>query len=479
MAQLAVVGAGYVGLVTAACLSEFGHQVTCIEVDEGRLSRLRSGDLPIHEPGLSELVSKHTLDGRLRFAGEYGPIAGAEFVFIAVPTPPRKDGAADTSHVLQAVNSLIPHARPGVVIVIKSTVPVGTGDQLAGLALVLEAGLEVVSNPEFLRQGTAVHDFMAPDRVVIGASSTHEAARVADLYASLEAPVVCVDRRSAELAKYTANALLATRISFMNEISHIAAAVHADVDDVARIVGLDRRIGPAFLQAGLGWGGSCFPKDVLALRWVAATSGCPAPILEAVYKTNELQREGAAELLLSAVRAIDDPVVAILGLAFKPNTDDVRGSPALSIARRLLKEGVIVRAHDPFAAVNAGRVLPDVDYRPEPYSALDGADALLLATEWEEYRGLDWVLVRETMRGKTVLDGRNALDALFLRELGFRYWSIGGGAHDNGNGNGHGNANGQAPKAHTNGGTPHANGNGVAPKIVANGTRPDILEAGV
>ena len=422
------------------------------------------------------MVSKNIVDGRLRFTGEYGRVAGAEFVFIAVPTPSRKDGAADTSHVLQSVNSLIPHARPGVVIVIKSTVPVGTGDQLAGLGLVLEAGLEVVSNPEFLRQGTAVHDFMAPDRVVIGASSAHEAARVAGLYASLEAPVVCVDRRSAELAKYAANALLATRISFMNEISHIAAAVHADVDDVARIVGLDRRIGPAFLQAGLGWGGSCFPKDVLALSSLAASNGCRTTILQAVHNVNELQREGAAELLLDAVRAIEDPVVAILGLAFKPNTDDVRGSPALAIAHLLLKEGVIVRAHDPFALVNASNVLPTVDYRPDAYSTLDGADALLLATEWEEYSALDWALVRETMRGKMVLDGRNALDAVSLRELGFLYWSIGRATHHNGNGNG--NGNGLVSKAHINGKIPHANGSGVGPKVGANGTRPGILEAG-
>jgi UDPglucose 6-dehydrogenase len=452
VAQLAIVGAGYVGLVTAACLTEIGHQVTCIEVDKAKLHRLRGGELPIHEPGLSEVVSKHTLHGRLRFTDEYAQVAGAEFVFIAVPTPSRKDGAADTSHVLQAVNSLTPHTRPGVVIVIKSTVPVGTGDQIAGLPLVLGAGLEVVSNPEFLRQGTAVHDFLKPDRVVIGASSRLAAARVARLYASLEVPIVAVDRRSAELAKYAANALLATRISFMNEISHIASAVHADVNEVARIVGMDRRIGPSFLRVGLGWGGSCFPKDLLALSSVATTNGCHTPILQAVYDVNELQREHAAELLLGAVRAIQNPVVGLLGLAFKPNTDDVRGSPALDIAQRLLKEGVTVRAHDPFALVNASHVLPGLDCRTDPYAALDGADALLLATEWEEYGTLDWVLVRETMRGKTVLDGRNALDGVLLAELGFRYLSFGRGQN---------------------------NGNDMVPDEHAIGIRPVIKEAGV
>jgi len=474
VAQLAVVGAGYVGLVTAACLAKLGHRVTCIEVDERKLLALRAGDLPIHEPGLAELVSEHIQDGRLQFTGDYAQISGAEFVFIAVPTPSREDGSANTSYVQQAVESLIPYARRAMVIVIKSTVPVGTTDGIAGLDGVLEAGLEVVSNPEFLRQGTAVHDFLQPDRVVIGASSPETAARVARLYSSVEAPIVAVDTRSAELAKYTANALLAARVSFMNEISHIAAAVEANVDDVARIVGMDRRIGPAFLRAGLGWGGSCFPKDVLALAAVANNNGCRTPILQAVYETNELQREHAAKLLLDAVRSIPGPIVAILGLAFKPNTDDVRGSPALGIAQHLLAEGVIVRAHDPFALVNASRVLPDVEYSEDAYSALDGADAILLATEWEEYYDLDWILVRESMRGKTVVDGRNALNGVLLSELGFRYRSFGRATHHNGNGSApHENAVdlppiGGATQAHANGAKPHENA--VAPPPGVSGT---------
>jgi UDPglucose 6-dehydrogenase len=453
VAHLAVVGAGYVGLVTAACLAELGHGVTCIEIDDRKLTELRAGGLPIHEAGLGELVREHAQHGRLQFTGDYARISGAEFVFIAVPTPSKEDGSANTSYVLQAVESLIPYARPAMVIVIKSTVPVGTADMIAGLAPVREAEVEVASNPEFLRQGTAVHDFLQPDRVVIGASSLQAAVDIARLYASLDAPIVAVDRRSAELAKYTANALLATRISFMNEISHIATAVEADVDDVARIVGMDRRIGPAFLRAGLGWGGSCFPKDVLALSSVAAKNGCDTPILQAVYETNELQRQRAAGLLLDAVRAIPDPVVAILGLSFKPNTDDVRGSPALGIAKLLLKEGVTVRAHDPFALANASRVFPDIDYRTDPYSALDGADALLLATEWREYGTLDWALVRETMRGKTVVDGRNALNGVLLTDLGFRYWSCGRATHANGNGT--------APHEDTTGAPPATSGAGV------------------
>jgi UDPglucose 6-dehydrogenase len=266
----------------------------------------------------------------------------------------------------------------------------------------------------------------------------------------------------------------------MNEVSHIAAAVHADVDDVARIVGLDRRIGPTFLKAGLGWGGSCFPKDVLALSSIAATTGCRTPILQAVYDVNELQREHAAELLLDAVRTIEDPIVAILGLAFKPNTDDVRGSPALAIAQRLLKEGVLVRAHDPFAIANARYILPEVAFAADPYSALEGADALLLATEWEEYGALDWVLVRETMRGKTVLDGRNALNGVFLGELGFRYSSFGRATRHNGIGFAHAiDANGVTPHASENGVAPKAHANGATPKAAANVTRPGIKEAGL
>jgi len=471
---VAVVGAGYVGLVTAACLSELGHRVTCIEVDETKVIALGAGDLPIHEPGLRELVWKNARDGHLQFTGDYERTRYAESVFIAVPTPSGDDGSADLSYVLQAMDSLVPHVQPGTIIVIKSTVPVGTGDGIARLQSVLNARIEVVSNPEFLRQGTAVHDFLHPDRVVIGAESAEAVERVARIYASLEAPIIAVDRRSAELAKYTANALLATRISFMNEISHIAAAVNADIDDVARIVGMDRRIGPAFLRSGLGWGGSCFPKDVLALSSAASSHGCYTPILQAVYEVNQLQGKHAAELLLEAISGIDDPIVAILGLAFKPNTDDVRGSPALGIAQQLVEEGIIVRAHDPFALVNAGLVLPDVEYREDAYSALDGADAVLLATEWEEYYDLDWILVRESMRGKTVVDGRNALNGVLLNELGFLYRSFGRAAQTNGNGS--------APHAgtidaSTLGGTMQTNGNGAAPYEAAFGSPPGVSEA--
>lgn len=425
MAKVAVIGAGYVGLVTASCLAHLGHSVVCLEVDERKLLDLKNGGNPIHEPGLDGLLAAGLSNGRLRFSDDYREIANVDFALIAVPTPPTGDGSADTSFVFEAVRSIIPNVRPELVLVVKSTVPVGTGDAIAELGEVREARLEVVSNPEFLRQGTAVRDFLSPDRVVIGAASLQGAVDVARLYSALNAPVVAVSRRSAELAKYTANALLATRISFMNEISHIASAVDADVADVARIVGMDPRIGPSFLKSGLGWGGSCFPKDILALSSIAQRYNCRTPILAAVYEINERQSDHATQEMLRAVHLVPDPVIAILGVAFKPDTDDVRGSPGLAVASRLLAAGVTVRAHDPFAAENASRVMPDVDYREHPYTAVEGADAVLLATEWREYLSLDWALVRETMRGNTIFDGRNALSGSSLAKLGFRYLSFG------------------------------------------------------
>ena len=277
MSRIGVIGAGYVGLVTAACLAELGHDVRCVEIDAARLTRLLNGKVPIHEAGLDSLMSRNTHDGRLSFTDKFEEaVVGADVAFIAVPTPPAADGTADTSHVFSALGAITEHALPGLIVVIKSTVPVGTGDTAAGIAAEARKQIEVVSNPEFLRQGTAVHDFMEPDRVVVGASSPVAAQKVSRLYAALEAPVVISNRRSAELAKYASNALLASRSSFMNEISSICEVSQADVVDVARIVGLDRRIGSQFLNAGLGWGGSCFPKDVLALKTFGEAARCAA-----------------------------------------------------------------------------------------------------------------------------------------------------------------------------------------------------------
>lgn len=426
MSRIGVIGAGYVGLVTAACLAELGHDVRCVEIEPARLTRLLNGKLPIHEAGLDSLMSRNTRDGRLSFTDKFEEaVVGADVVFIAVPTPPAADGTADTSHVFSALGAITEHALPGLVVVIKSTVPVGTGDTAAGI--VAEAGkqIEVVSNPEFLRQGTAVHDFMEPDRVVVGASSPGAAQKVSRLYAALEAPVVFSNRRSAELAKYASNALLASRISFMNEISSICEVSQADVVDVARIVGLDRRIGNQFLNAGLGWGGSCFPKDVLALKTFGEVVGRDPKILRAVYDVNFEQRHKAAARLIAAAAHRPEPTVAILGLAFKPETDDVRGSPALEIASMVAAQGIRVQVHDPVAVEKAREAAPRLMYAEGPEAAAMGAHALLLATEWREYLHLDWAVIKRAMSGSVIVDGRNALDGRYLQDLGFEYFSFG------------------------------------------------------
>lgn len=427
MSRISVIGAGYVGLVTGAGLAWLGHSVVLLESDRTRLARLANGHVPIHEPGLAELLANARDDGRLEFAGDYAAvIPSSDYAFLAVNTPAGPDGEADTRHVFAAVRMLLEHARPGLTVVTKSTVPVGTGDEIE--RLVLEAGLdgiEVVSNPEFLREGTAVDDFLHPDRIVVGTARPATAEAVAGLYEGLDAAVFVTSRRSAELAKYAANALLATRISFMNEIASISETVGADVEEVARVVGADSRIGPKFLQAGLGWGGSCFPKDLTALAATAARSGRKAAILEAVIEVNARQRERAVELLLDATGGRDGATVGVLGLAFKPHTDDLRGSPALAIIGRLLEDGVRVRAHDPQAMAHASLLLPTVTLSDEPYDVAEGADALLLATEWPEYLQLDWTRIRRAMRGRLLLDGRNVLHPTHLRALGFEYRSFG------------------------------------------------------
>ncbi len=429
MADVCVIGAGYVGLVTGAGLAELGHNVVLLETDPVRLDALKQHQLPIHEAGLDELVERYASRGRLSFSDSYADsIPHAEFVFIAVNTPAGPSGEADTTYVAAAVESLLEYASSNKIIVTKSTVPVGTGDVIAERVRDTGfQGIEVVSNPEFLREGTAVQDFLNPDRIVVGAGSRSAAARVAGLYSSLDAPVVICSRRSAELAKYAANALLATRISFMNEMSAICEAVDADIEQVARVVGFDRRIGSTYLSAGLGWGGSCFPKDLRALSRIATEHGVEPSILEATLSVNVRQRERIYRRLCEAIGPVNGttPAVAVFGLAFKPNTDDLRESPAIDIIKRLVASGIRVRAHDPVAVANARAVLPDVEYCDEPYDAVANVDAVFLATEWDEYRQLDWARIRELMQGHVVVDSRNALDGARLEQLGFRYISVG------------------------------------------------------
>ncbi len=428
MTTVSVIGAGYVGLVTGACLAELGHQVVGIECDRSRLAMLCSGELPIHEPGLDELFAKHRAFGRLCFTDDYAAaIPASSFAFIAVNTPARLDGRADTSFVLAAVRTVLEYARPGLTLVTKSTVPAGTGDEIERLVeLSGVPGVEVTANPEFLREGSAIADFLQPDRIVVGAEGAAAGTRVAQLFAGVQAPVLHCSRRTAELAKYASNALLATRISFMNEIEAICARAGAEVEDIARIVGADRRIGPAFLSAGLGWGGSCFPKDVRALIATAADHGEEGAILHAVLRVNRRQREAAFERLREAVSCRDGATVGVLGLAFKPGTDDIREAPALDVIGRLIEDGIRVRAHDPIAMPNAQRSLPHIGYFEDPYEVADGCDALLLATEWPEYLDLDWRTMRRRMRGAVIVDGRHALDVERLTALGFTCLSVGG-----------------------------------------------------
>ena len=424
-ATIGVIGAGYVGLVAAACFAELGHDVTCVDVDAPRVAMLRRGVLPLHEPGLVDLVRRH-LGRSLRFTTDaVAAVAGASFIFLCVPTPDRGDGSPDTCFLDRALAGLLPACAPGTTIVMKSTVPPGTGDLVAAAARHAGTrGVRVVANPEFLSQGTAVRDFLRPDRIVIGADDACAAAAVGRLYAPLEARVIYCSRRAAEMAKYAANALLATRISLMNEIAQVCDAMGVDVAEVAQIAGADRRIGSGHLRPGIGWGGSCLPKDLRALTATARTHACDHALLDAVAAQNEAQRRRVVQTLLGAASSPGGGRVCVLGLTFKPGTDDVRESPAIAIARELLRAGVDVVAHDPMDPAADGRC-DELGRVRDPYEAAHGADAVLVATDWALYAALDWRRMRAVMRGRTVVDGRNCLEPLRMRALGFTYVSFG------------------------------------------------------
>jgi UDPglucose 6-dehydrogenase len=424
MSEVCVAGGGYVGLVTAAGLARLGHRVRVVETNAARLLVLQAGGTPVAEPGLEGLVAEGVESGRLVFTGEYAEaVPDASFVLIAVNTPPGPSGETDLSFVRSAVASIAEYAPPGATLVMKSTAPPGTCDEIAeGLSA---RNVEVVSNPEFLRQSTAVADFFQPDRIVIGAEARYLALRVASLYEGIDTELVFTTRRSAELGKYAANAFLAARISLVNELAGICEAVGAEIDEVTGIVGGDARIGGGFLSAGLGWGGSCLPKDMSALAHIASSRSCRHGMLDAAFEVNVRQRQFAVDRLLGNSPVRPDTVVAVLGLAFKPGTDDVRGSPGLEVTARLLESGVSVRAHDPLAMANAAKALPNIAYRECPYETVAGAEAVLVATDWPEYRGLDWARVKRLMRGSRLVDGRNCLDAQALAELGFDYCGFG------------------------------------------------------
>jgi UDPglucose 6-dehydrogenase len=420
---IGVIGAGYVGLVTAAGFAELGSEVWCVDIDAAKIERLRRGELPLYEPGLEELIARNA--ARLDFSTEMAvALEHARLLFVAVGTPPTYSGDADLSAV-RAVVDAVPGTEDHA-LVMKSTVPCGTG---AALQRVFgeqgKGGMAYVSAPEFLREGTAVGDFMHPDRVVVGDNGDWAGDAVVDLYAPLDAPLVRTDIASAEMIKLASNAFLATKISFINEIANVCEETGADVVEVARGMGLDPRIGPRFLQAGIGFGGSCFPKDVDALKQLAGNSGYHFQLLTAVIEVNELQKRRVIGKLHKHLGGLVGKRVALFGLAFKPNTDDMREASSLVLSARLNADGATVSAYDPVAEEQARKLVGAIRFAPSPLDAVDGADAVVLVTEWPEFMELDWRQVAETMSGDLVIDGRNALDPAVVRAAGLVYEGIG------------------------------------------------------
>ncbi len=429
MSRVSVIGTGYVGLVTGVCLADLGHEVVCLDIDEAKIASLRGGRVPFYEPDLPELLARVADIGRISFTASYDEaIPGAEFVFIAVNTPAGSEGQADLMAVRAAVRDLARVMSPGTVIVNKSTVPIGTGDLVSTLvSRHTDVPFSVVSNPEFLREGSAVADARNPDRIVLGSADREAAERVAELYRDHTCPVLITDIRTAEMVKYASNAFLATRISFINEIAAVCEGLGADVKDVARGMGYDRRIGHHFLDAGIGWGGSCFPKDVRALIHMAAASGAHPQLLRAVVEINRDQRLAVVQKLHALLGSLEDCTVALLGLSFKPNTDDLRNAPAIELVELLRHEGCRLRAFDPVAMERARAAVPMVELCDDPYTAAAGADAVVLVTEWDEFRALDLPRLRDAMRTPVFVDGRNVFEPAAMRASGFVYAGIGRG----------------------------------------------------
>jgi UDPglucose 6-dehydrogenase len=421
MSKIAVVGAGYVGLTTAACFARLDHDVVCADIDAERIARLERGDLPIVEERLGELVRDATRNGRLRFVvGASRAVVGTEFVYLCVPTPQGADGSADLSYVEAAAAEIGPLLEAESIVVNKSTVPVGS-TRVVQRAL-QRSDVHVVSNPEFLREGSAVHDFMHPDRIVIGCDDQAAAIRVASLYLGVAAPLIVTDPPSAEIIKYASNAFLATKLSFINAVAAICESVGADVNDVVLGMGYDARIGREFLRPGPGWGGSCLPKDTRALMRIADDAGYHFGLLQASIDVNEQQLDRVEAKVAELVGgSLDGATVAVWGLTFKARTDDLRESPALAVIARVRKRGATVRAFDPTVT----RPIEDVDVRSDPYAACEGADVLVVLTEWDEFRWLDFEKVASVMVHPRVVDARNLLDRASLSRLGFAYRSIG------------------------------------------------------
>ena len=427
-----MIGTGYVGLVTGTCFAESGNQVTCVDVDLNKIERLKRGDIPIYEPGLVELVVRNSHAGRLKFTSTAADVVpAAKCVFLAVGTPQRDDGSADLRIMWSALESIAPHLSNDAVVVIKSTVPVGTNSEAARrLRELTGRDVDVASNPEFLKEGCAIEDFTKPDRVVVGVNRPEVAAVLHELYKPFlrtEHPFLVMNLESAEMTKYVANCLLATKISFINEMANICERVGADINHVRKGIGHDQRIGFAFLFPGVGYGGSCFPKDVRALVSVAERNGIAPRILQSVDDVNEAQKEVLFQKLSAHFQGdLKGRTVAIWGLAFKPRTDDIREAPALVLIDRLLEAGAKVQVHDPVATENVQKLYGTrIAYYPSPYDALSGADVLAIVTEWNEFRNPDFNLIRQKLGSPVIFDGRNLFDPEKMRQLGFTYSGIG------------------------------------------------------
>jgi UDPglucose 6-dehydrogenase len=431
--RVAMIGSGYVGLVSGACFADFGHDVVCVDKDPSKIDRLEQGIMPIYEPGLAELVNGNARAGRLKFTTDLiEGIEGAEAIFIAVGTPSRRgDGHADLSYVYAAAREIAAAIKGYTVIVTKSTVPVGTGDEVERIIREANpaADFAVVSNPEFLREGAAIGDFKRPDRIVVGTEDQRAREVMTELYRPLflnQSPILFTSRRTAELIKYAANAFLATKITFINEIADLCEAVGADVQDVSRGIGLDNRIGSKFLHAGPGYGGSCFPKDTLALIKTAQDAGAPVRIVEAVAAANDQRKRAMAKKVIAIAGGdVRGKTVAVLGLTFKPNTDDMRDSPAIDVIQALQDAGAAIRAYDPEGTEQARPLLTNVEYAENPYACLTGADVAVLVTEWDAFRALDMDRVKSLMKTAAIVDLRNVYRPDEMARRGIAYSSVG------------------------------------------------------
>ena len=436
--RITMIGSGYVGLVSGACLSDFGHQVTCVDKNEAKVAALLAGHMPIYEPGLDQLVGANVDAGRLSFTTDLATaVAGADTVFIAVGTPSRRgDGHADLSYVYAAAADIADAVTGPTVVVTKSTVPVGTGDRVEAIMRerAPDQGIAVVSNPEFLREGAAIGDFKRPDRIVIGTEDARARETMQAVYRPLylnESPILFTSRRTSELIKYAANAFLATKITFINEMADLCEAVGADVQDVSRGIGLDNRIGRKFLHAGPGYGGSCFPKDTLALLKTAEDFGTPVQIVDAVVRVNDSRKRAMGRKVLAAIGQHNGggeargKTVALLGLTFKPNTDDMRDAPALAIAQAMADAGVACRAYDPEGMTAAKAMMPDLTYCRDAYEAAEGADAVVIVTEWDAFRALDLGRLKTVLTSPVLVDLRNVYRRDAVEAAGFAYHAVG------------------------------------------------------